>query len=63
MSINDYIGDPEPTRKIKNGEKENCVSFVFVPRQNSPGQICMADDYCSTKMSYICEYSKYSFIE
>lgn len=52
-----YKGDPEPTRRTKTGEIENCVSFVFLPRSNSRGLVCMADDYCSTKMSYICEFS------
>ena len=59
MMMTDYKGDPEPTRQTKNGETEDCVSFVFLPQQNSRGQICMADDYCSTEMSYICELSTY----
>jgi hypothetical protein len=62
MMMANYQGDAEPTLLIKNGEKENCVSFVFLPEPNSRGQICMADDYCSTQMSYICELSKYRFI-
>ncbi|UJR31841.1 hypothetical protein I4U23_019318 [Adineta vaga] len=58
MMIANYQGEPEPTRQIKNGEKENCVTIVFVPQQNSRGRICMADDYCSTRMSYICEFTE-----
>ncbi len=57
-----YQGDPEPTRQTKKGETENCVSFVFIPEPNARGHICMADDYCSTQMSYICELSKCRFI-
>ncbi len=62
MMMSNYVGDPEPTLRVKNGETENCVSFVFLPQKNSRGQICMADDYCSTQMSYICELSKYQLI-
>ena len=58
-----YKGDPEPTRQPKNGENEDCVTVVFLPQPNSRGHICMADDYCSTKMSYICELSKYQLIK
>jgi len=63
MMMTNYNGQPEPTRQIKNGETENCVSLVFLPQPNSRGHICMADDYCSTKMNYICEFSKDRFIE
>ncbi len=63
MMMANYEGDPEPTRQKKNGETENCVSFVFIPQLASRGQICMADDYCSTKMSYICELSKNQLIK
>jgi hypothetical protein len=59
MLIADYQGQSEPTRLTKNGERENCLSYVFVPQKDSRGHICIADDYCSTRMSYICEYSKY----
>lgn len=58
MIMAKYMGDPEPTRQKKNGELENCVTFVFVPNFPSRGQICMADDYCSKAMTYICELSK-----
>ena len=53
-----YNGNPEPTRQKKNGELENCASFVFIPQFPSRGQVCMADDYCSTAMNFICELSK-----
>lgn len=52
-----YTGDPEPTRTVKNGETEDCVTFVFLPQANSRGSVCMADDYCSIKIGYICEMS------
>ncbi|CAF1187329.1 unnamed protein product [Rotaria sp. Silwood1] len=58
MAIANYHGDPEPTRQTKNGEKENCVTIVFLPQPNSRGHICMADDYCSTRMGYICELTE-----
>ena len=58
MLISNYRGDAEPTRRTKNAETENCVSYVFVPQASGQGLICMADDYCSTKMSFICELSK-----
>lgn len=58
MTKENYEGDPEPTRLNKNGEKEYCVTLVFVPQPASKGIICMADDFCSTPMSYICELSK-----
>jgi hypothetical protein len=63
MMITSYIGDAEPTRQRKNGQTENCVTFVFLPRLNSRGQICMADDYCSIEMNYICELSKNRLIK
>jgi hypothetical protein len=63
MMITSYVGDAEPTRQRKNGQTENCVTFVFLPRLNSRGQICMADDYCSIEMSYICELSKNRLIK
>lgn len=52
-----YVGDEEPTRQPKNGETEDCVTFVFVPQNNNRGLICMADDYCSTQIGFICEIS------
>lgn len=61
FSIANYHGDPEPTRQRKNGETEDCVTFVFVPQKNARGSICIADDYCSTRMSYVCEMSKRSW--
>ncbi len=61
MLMSDYVGDPEPTRQTKNGETENCVTFVFLPKVSLQGQICMADDYCSKQMPYICELSQYRF--
>lgn len=62
MMIANYQGDPEPTRQTKNGETENCITYVYVPQPNSQGHICMADDYCSGSMSYICELSMYQYI-
>ena len=38
MMLSNYQGNPEPTRQKKNGETENCVAFVFVPRLPSRGQ-------------------------
>lgn len=58
MMMAKYVGNPEPTRQKKNGELENCASFVFIPGFPLRGQICMADDYCSTTMNFICELSK-----
>lgn len=57
ISVFDYQGYTEPTQLTNNRQTEDCVSFVFVPHSNSRGQICLADDYCSTVMSYICELS------
>ena len=60
MTLMNYNKDAEPTRRKKeNGELENCVSFVFVPQVPSRGQVCMADDYCSMSMNFICELSQY----
>jgi hypothetical protein len=56
--ISKYTGDAEPTRQKLNGELENCVSFVFVPGFPAREKICMADDYCSKPMNFICELSK-----
>lgn len=55
-----YSGDPEPTRTTKNGEREDCVTFVFLPVDNGRGTLCMADDFCSTRIGYICEMSRFS---
>ncbi|CAF5124442.1 unnamed protein product, partial [Rotaria sp. Silwood1] len=33
-------------------------TIVFLPQPNSRGHICMADDYCSTRMGYICELTE-----
>jgi hypothetical protein len=63
MMITNYEGDAEPTRQKKNGQTENCVTFVFLPRLFTRGQICMADDYCSIEMTYICELSKNQLIK
>lgn len=52
-----YVGDPEPTRSTKNGETENCVTIVFLPQPNGRGTMCMADDFCSQRMGYVCEMS------
>ncbi|CAF1560556.1 unnamed protein product [Adineta ricciae] len=58
MMVANYEGEPEPTRQTKDGEKENCATTVFIPEPNGRGHICMADDYCSTRMSYICEFTE-----
>ena len=57
MTTADYTGDPEPTRSVKNGETENCVTIVFLPHPSGRGKICMADDFCSQRMGYVCELS------
>lgn len=60
MTVFGYDGYTEPTQIIRADETEDCISFVFVPQTNSRGQVCLADDYCSTEMNYICEFSKQS---
>lgn len=57
MTTANYVGDPEPTRTVKNGETENCVTIVFLPHPKGRGKICLADDFCSQRMSYVCELS------
>lgn len=59
LTVFGYDGYTEPTQIIKeNGIEEDCISFVFISQPNSRGQVCLADDYCSTEMNYICEFSK-----
>ncbi|CAF1378004.1 unnamed protein product [Rotaria magnacalcarata] len=58
MTKTNYHGDPEPTRQTRNGERENCVTIVFLPQPKSRGLICMADDFCSSRMGFICELTE-----
>ncbi|CAF3843749.1 unnamed protein product [Rotaria magnacalcarata] len=39
MTKTNYHGDPEPTRQTRNGERENCVTIVFLPQPKSRGLI------------------------